>query len=223
MNGRNGRRKQPTGRVEGGFVAMPWEVLDSPAYRLLGHPARALLMEVARQYVRDNNGRLLTSRAYLMKRGWNSADVITRAVRELEAAGFIHQMVKGHRPNKASWWAITWYTLDPHPGYDPGAAATFKRGTYREMQPLKNASHRPPAGAERAAIAPAGGVGRARPVPSGGAMDPCFDTPPRPSGGHHLEKHLPLAVGLAVGRDCVSALAAGHPQRECKLIIEAMT
>lgn len=199
MNGRGGRRKQPTGRVEGGFVAMPWEVLDSPAYGRLGHPARALLLEVARQYVRDNNGRLLTSMAYLGKRGWNSADVITRAVRELEAAGFIHQMVKGHRPNKASWWAVTWYTLDAHPGFDAGVAATFKRGSYRESMPIKNAILRPSGGAERAAIAPSGGVESSPPTPSGGAIDPCFCTPPTPSGGNHLENHLPLAVGLAVG------------------------
>lgn len=68
-NGRNGRRKRDTGRVGGPFVAMPWHVLDSPAYVGLSHPARSLLMEMARQFVRDNNGRLLASRAYLAERG----------------------------------------------------------------------------------------------------------------------------------------------------------
>jgi hypothetical protein len=56
----------------------------------LGHPARSLLLELARQFVRDNNGRLLASRAYLAKRGWKSADVIDRAKRELLEAG-IHR------------------------------------------------------------------------------------------------------------------------------------
>ena len=83
------RTKGDSGRDAGGFVALPWSVLDSPAYARLSHPARALLLELARQFVRDNNGKLLLSAAYLAKRGWKSADVITRAKRELLAAGFI--------------------------------------------------------------------------------------------------------------------------------------
>src|SRR5690606_37161570 len=94
-NGRNRANKGNSGRDAGGFVALPWSVLDCPAYARLSHPARALLFELARQFVRDNNGRLLLSAAYLLKRGWRSADVITRAKRELLAAGFIHETVYG--------------------------------------------------------------------------------------------------------------------------------
>ena len=101
-NGRNRGQKGDSGRDAGGFVALPWSVLDCPAYARLSHPARALLFELARQFVRDNNGRLLASAAYLAKRGWKSADVITRAKRDLIEAGFVHETVKGHRPNKAS-------------------------------------------------------------------------------------------------------------------------
>lgn len=129
-----GKIKNPRGhdrtRDAGPFVAMPWVVLDSDAYKGLSHPAKALLMEIARQYVRDNNGRLLASRAYLAKRGWNSADTIARAIKELIAARLIHQTVQGHRPNKASWFAVTWRTLDRIPGYDYGAAELFERGSY---------------------------------------------------------------------------------------------
>ena len=124
--------KRDSGRIAGGFVALPWAVLDSPGYAGLKHPARALLLELARQYVGDNNGRLLASAAYMSKRGWNSTDVITRAKRELIEAGFIHETVVGHRPNKASWYALTWQTLDHHPGYDPGAKESFRRGAFRQ-------------------------------------------------------------------------------------------
>ena len=58
-NGRNRGQKGDSGRDAGGFVALPWSVLDCPAYARLSHPARALLFELARQFVRDNNGRLL--------------------------------------------------------------------------------------------------------------------------------------------------------------------
>jgi len=187
-NGRNqGRNKGNTGRDAGGVVALPWSVLDCPAYATLGYPARALLLELARQFVRDNNGRLLASRAYLASRGWKSADVIDRAKRELLAAGFIFETVKGHRPNKASWYAVTWQTLDRHPGYDPGAAGAFEKGAYRQ-----NAALNPSGGTERLRIAPAGGTEKAVPVPSGGTIRPVLNPRPVPSAGHHLEK--PSAV-----------------------------
>ena len=170
--GRDYRKKGDTGRDAGGFVALPWAVLDSPAYARLSHPARGLLLEFARQYVRDNNGRLLASLAHLSARGWKSRDVITRAKRELIEAGFVHETVKGARPNRASWYAITWYALDKLPGYDMGAAESFVRGSYR-----KNASLRPSHGTESTP-----------PRPSHGAMQAQNATPPRPSHGHHLDK-----------------------------------
>lgn len=185
-NSRNSGRRGDSGRDSGGFVALPWSVLDSPAYAALSHPARSLLLEIARQFVRDNNGRLLASSAYLAKRGWKSTDVITRAKRELLAAGFIHETVMGHRPNKASWYAVTWRTLDRLPGYDEGAAQTFVRGAYQ------NAGLRPSHGVEGRAIGPSHGLEKGRPTPSHGAIRPILKVLSTPSHGHHLEK--PSAV-----------------------------
>lgn len=71
-------KRRDSGRDAGGFVALPWTVLDCPAYQALTMHARALLLEMARQYVRDNNGRLLASRAYMGARGWKSADMLTK-------------------------------------------------------------------------------------------------------------------------------------------------
>lgn len=90
------RSKRDAGRDGGGFVALPWSVLDCPAYARLSHPARGLLFEFARQFIRDNNGRLLASYAHLAPRGWTSKDVITRAKSELLDAGFIFETAKGH-------------------------------------------------------------------------------------------------------------------------------
>src|SRR5450830_672216 len=158
-NGRNkvGRRVD-TQRDPGGFIALPWSVLDCPAYAALSHPARALLLEFARQLGKDNNGRLLASRAYLIGRGWKSADVIQRAKRELLAAELIFETVKGQRPNRASWYAVTWRILDKLPGYDFGVEKAFKRGAYRNVTPIKNASLRPPDGTAKAPIAPPHGT-----------------------------------------------------------------
>lgn len=63
----------------------------------------------------------------------------------------------GHRPNKASWYAVTWRSLDKLPGYDVGTIEGFKRGAYQQNIPLKNASLRPPAGTELMLIVPPAG------------------------------------------------------------------
>ena len=149
-NGRNKSRKKGSGRDPGGFVALPWSVLDCPAFLGLSHPARSLLLELARQFVFDNNGRLLA--------------------------------VKGHRPNKASWYAVTWQTLDKIAGFDLGATETFVRGAYQ-----KNASLRPSPGVGKPSIAPSPGVGSAPPTPSPGAIRSVFVPPSTPSHGNHLE------------------------------------
>lgn len=184
-NGRNSGKRGDAGRDSGGFVALPWSVLDCPAYAALSHPARSLLLEIARQFVRDNNGRMLASAAYLSKRGWTSTDVITRAKRELIAAGFIHETVKGHRPNKASWYAVTWRALDRLPGYDTGAAEMFVRGAYQ------NATLRPSSGVEDKAIAPSHGVSPPSPTPSHGPIRAIPVHLSTPSHGHPLEMPSP--------------------------------
>lgn len=188
-NGRNRGTKGDSGRDSGGFVALPWTVLDCPAYTALSYPARALLMEVARQFVRDNNGRMLLSIAYLSKRGWKSSDVITRAKRELLAAGFIFETVMGHRPNKASWYAVTWRTLDKLQGYDEGATASFVRGAYMSTvlkpQPTREQLY------EKWRGAGAGGTGKAtttnkKPTKKIASLTPAHGvegTPIAPAGG----------------------------------------
>jgi hypothetical protein len=171
-NGRNprGRGKADPNRDGGGFVALPWAVIDSPAFLALSHPAKALLLEFARQYVRDNNGRLLASMRHLKKRGWRSADVVTRAKRELLDAGLVHETVKGRRPNRASWYAITWYSLDPHRDYDEGAAALFKQGAYRLDRTPQNVSLCPRAGVRAPVIAPPSGIVAPGDAPPAGAV-----------------------------------------------------
>ena len=183
------RASKGAGRDGGGFVALPWAVLDCPAYRLLSHPARSLLIEIARQRVIDNNGRLLASGKYLSKRGWRSADVIHRAKRELIDAGFIYETVKGHRPNKASWYAITWQNLDKLPGYDAGVFEGWRdaRSGYAKTSYSKNKKVIPPKGASAHVIAPSTGVAILAPTLPDGTINNAFHHFSTPSNGNHLE------------------------------------
>lgn len=124
-------------RDAGGFIALPWQVVDSSAYQGLSAYAKALLIDISRQYNLSNNGALRCGRAYMQPRGWNSMDMLTKAKRELLDAGLIFETVKGARPNKASWYALTWHTLDKLDGLDSGMASAFERGAYRNCQPMK--------------------------------------------------------------------------------------
>lgn len=191
---RSNRKKGDSGRDGGGFVALPWSVLDCPAYARLSHPARSLLMEFARQFVRDNNGRLLASAAYLAARGWTSNDVITRAKRELLEAGFVFETAKGQRPNKAGWYAVTWRTLDKIDGYDAGVTVAFERGAYLKKQPEKINALKPSHGVERPPIAPSHGVETSLTTPSHGAIRAVFAPLSTPSHGDHLEKPSACSV-----------------------------
>lgn len=203
-NPRQNGKRGDSGRDAGGFIALPWSVLDCPAYIELSHPARSLLAEFARQFVKDNNGRLLASAAYLAKRGWKSNDVINRAKRELLDAGFIFQTVQGQRPNRASWYAVTWRTLDRHPDYDVGVTAAFRRGAYQTAPPVpapkpsrdqlyrkwdepKNAGLTPSGGVEAQRIAPSHGVEAKTAAPSHGAIRPVLAPLSTPSHGDHLD------------------------------------
>jgi hypothetical protein len=170
-------------RDAGAFVAMPWSVLDCAAYRALSHPARSLLMEFARQYVKDNNGRLLASTRFLKNRGWNSADVIHRAKLELVEAGLIYETVKGHRPNKASWYAITWQNLDKDSRYDAGAWEGWRHA----RSGYKNTALIPPNGIKGQPIGPASGIKAPPPIPLGGTIKTNKCYLPIPLDGNHLE------------------------------------
>lgn len=217
-NGRNKHSKGDAGRDAGGFVALPWAVMDCAAYARLSHPAKALLLELARQFVRDNNGRLLASGAYLAKRGWHSSDVITRAKRELINAGLIFETVKGHRPNRASWYAVTWRALDKISGFDVGAAVCFERGAYQKGA-LPQKLLTPSPGVARASIAPSPGVERHPPTPSPGAIKALFSPTPTPSPGDHLEMpSIAVGGGLLLATAQATATKAQMPIDEPDLV-----
>lgn len=187
-NGRAGSRKQSKHQIDGPFTPLLWRVLDSHAYADLSYPARALLLEIARQYVRDNNGRLLCSMNHLRRRGWRSADVVTRAKRDLLDHGFIFETVKGRLPNRAAWYALTWRPLDRHPDFDPGATGGFVRDAYLSWMPNQNSASVPVPGTRSRSIEPSPGTSARSPVPSGGAVRPLLGKLPIPAAGNHLEK-----------------------------------
>ena len=220
-NGRGDRSRIDKGRDPGRFIGLPVSVLESAAYLGLSASARSLLIELALQFHGDDNGRMLLSRAYLKTRGWKSSDMIDKGKRELLDAELIFETVKGHRPNKASWYAMTWRRLDKLPGFDHGVERAFEQGAYKRAAPLaevtkfkgydrsKDHALLPISGA---VLSPYGGTGTARigpprgteslsPVPLGGPVRGVSGQLPVPPHGHPLEKpSAGVRLGIALGQ-----------------------
>jgi hypothetical protein len=186
-------RKRSRGRQDrdpGPFVAIPHLVLDSPGYRACTHTSHSLLLEIARQFNGNNNGKLVITPKYLSPRGWRSNDVITRAKAELLAAGLIFETRKGARPNRASWYALTWHPLQVLDGLDI-SPAHYPRGAYmrpdpklleaaerkRSMRGTPRASSIPSGGIEIRQIRPSDGQSPETVVPWNGAMRADFHDP----------------------------------------------
>jgi hypothetical protein len=126
-NGRNMKASKKGGKsINEPFAVVPKSALFSDAFLALNKVERALLFEFMAQYTGKNNGRLLCSVKKLKSRGYTSSDTLFRAKKVLLIAGFIFETVKGHRPNWASWYALTWRPLDYDDRYDAGVAAAFR-------------------------------------------------------------------------------------------------
>ena len=125
------------------YVALPHVVIDSPSFRALGYAARALLIDISRQYTGSNNGRLVACTRYLKPLGWKSHDTVSRALAEIKDAGLLIETRMGMRPNRAAWFALGWYALDVVDGIDLDPK-TYRTGQY------KNAALIPKSGASNA-------------------------------------------------------------------------
>ena len=88
-------KKGSAKRDGGGFVPMPFSVLNSTAYLSAGAHARMLLMDLAAQYRGDNNGDLCAAWSFMRPRGWRSEATLHKAKRELLDLGLIVETRKG--------------------------------------------------------------------------------------------------------------------------------
>lgn len=85
--GRSPMRKQsdPNGR----HMRVYATVHNSPAWRVLGYPAKALYVDLRASLTGTNNGDLSAALSDLKHRGWASSKTLARALYELRSLGFI--------------------------------------------------------------------------------------------------------------------------------------
>ncbi|MDP1672845.1 MAG: hypothetical protein Q8L65_06970 [Burkholderiales bacterium] len=122
-------------RERGGFLAMPFNVLNSRTYAGLSAHAVKLLLDLGSQYRGDNNGDLSAAWKLMKPKGWRSEETLAKAKQELLRAGFIIEMRKGRRPNVCSLYALTWQALDPSTKHDAGPKG-FTFGAWKANEPM---------------------------------------------------------------------------------------
>ena len=143
----NGRAGQSKGKAKsrggkrdpGAFIAFPCAVGNSPGWRQAGHTARSLLFDIVMGYTGSNNGRLTASLEGMSARGWESPGVLTQAKQELIACGLLVETRKGGFPNRAAWYAVSWFDLDQTEELDinPKNYDSVHRSAYLRPQPYE--------------------------------------------------------------------------------------
>lgn len=119
------------------FVAMEHRVLDSPAYADLAFSSRDLLVLMARQLTRDNNGNLQATFTWCQRYGFGSEHTLRAAIVDLLTHGFIYR-TRSHGANGA-WarYALTWLPIKKPADL---FLAGFKPFAYRDWQPSEKKS-----------------------------------------------------------------------------------
>jgi len=93
------------------YAAIDHRVIDSPAFADMSSSACKLLLLLARQLTKTNNGHLQASFKWCSKRGFGSEHTLKDAIASLIAHGFIYR-TRSHGANK-TWarYAVTWLSI----------------------------------------------------------------------------------------------------------------
>lgn len=99
------------------YAAIEHRVIDSDAYADLTFSARSLLVLIARQLTKSNNGHLQATHSYMSKYGF-SENTLARAIKELISHGMIsrtcadrHKLGTDNYKRIASKYAVTWLSI----------------------------------------------------------------------------------------------------------------
>jgi len=97
------------------YAAIEHRVIDSPAFADLTFSAQSLLLLMARQLSKDNNGHLQATHSYMQDFGFSDR-TLTRATKELVEHGFLYRTRMGGYQMGASQYAVTWLPIKRREG-----------------------------------------------------------------------------------------------------------
>ena len=122
------------------FIPIPYVVAESQSFMNLGAYAMKLLINIYIQYNGGNNGYLCCCFSLMQKYGWKSKETLQKAKVDLIKSGLIIETRKGGRPNRASYYAVTWMALDEQNGKTrlDIDSKIFPRGLYSHSHDYEN-------------------------------------------------------------------------------------
>jgi hypothetical protein len=165
---------------------MPHAVLRSNEFATLSPRATKLLLDLLAQYRGENNGDLAPAMTLMRERGWRSASLLGRAVRELDEKNFVVCTRRGGR-HKASLYAVSFYAIDWCAGKLEIQAPTRQfMGSWRRVN---GTSPAPLVGQIKADCSTGGAIAPQR-MPdcsTGGAVETLFHPPIAPQVDTFLE------------------------------------
>lgn len=123
---------QKKGATRHPFLAIDHRIIDSPAFADLKPTAQVLLMLLARQLTKDNNGHLQATFSWCSRYGIGSEHTLKAAIADLIAHGFIYR-TRSHGANR-TWaqYAMTWLPITRREGL---FLAGFVPNAWRDWQP----------------------------------------------------------------------------------------
>lgn len=122
------------------YAAIEHRVIDSPAFADLTPSAVKLLLLLARQLTKDNNGHLQATFSY-MRRFEFSENTLSRAIQELIAHGMIYRARSGGYQQGAAQYAVTWLKVTNRQNLFMDG---FKPFAWREWEPEKQPKKKTP-------------------------------------------------------------------------------
>ena len=114
------------------YLAIEHRVIDSPAYADLTFSARSMLLQIARQLTKNNNGFLQATYSDMRRFGFDSEHTISRAIKDLIAHGMIYRTRAGGYHLGAAQYAITWLPIKAGKGLFLDG---FKLCAWRDWKP----------------------------------------------------------------------------------------
>ncbi len=121
------------------YEAIEHRVIDSTSYADLTYSARSLLILIARQLTKGNNGHLQATFSYMRRFGF-SENTLSRAIRKLISHGMIYRTRSGGYQQGAAQYAVTWLSITDKKGlYLDG----FLHCAWRKWEPIEK-KLRPP-------------------------------------------------------------------------------
>lgn len=125
-------------KINGPFAALPYEVMDSPAYRNVGPTASLLLNILLRQSTGRNNGQLQAAFSFCMPRGIKSKNTLAVAIEKLIKHGLIFR-TRGHGfsegKNICARYAITFLPLGDKEHLRGLFLDGFKANAWKDWKP----------------------------------------------------------------------------------------